>query len=80
MAAASEIGALRVGLVTGEVAAGVAEELIRIPSPIELLSPIASIVPLQLLAYFSAVLRGRNPDGFRLEDARYKAASSRVQL
>ena len=40
-----------------------ATETIALPDVDELLSPIAAVVPLQLLAYHVAVARGRNPDG-----------------
>ena len=40
-----------------------AAETIALPEADELLSPIAAIVPLQLLAYHVALGRGRNPDG-----------------
>jgi glucosamine--fructose-6-phosphate aminotransferase (isomerizing) len=42
---------------------------------IEQLSPIASIVPLQLLADFTAALRGTDADIFRADDPVYKAAN-----
>jgi glutamine---fructose-6-phosphate transaminase (isomerizing) len=51
-----------------------------IPGTAESLSLIVSVVPLQLFAYYSAVARQRNPDGFRLDDARYKSAASRYEL
>jgi len=42
---------------------GLATETIALPDVDEWLSPIAAVVPLQLLAYHVAVARGRNPDG-----------------
>jgi glucosamine--fructose-6-phosphate aminotransferase (isomerizing) len=43
--------------------AGLATETIVLPDVDEALSPIAAVVPLQLLAYHAAAARGRNPDG-----------------
>jgi len=43
--------------------AALAAETIALPEVDELLSPIAAIVPLQLLAYHVALGRGRDPDG-----------------
>ena len=39
-----------------------ADHVIRIPSTLEFLTPILSIIPLQLLAYYMAVKRGCNVD------------------
>lgn len=46
----------------------------------EVLTPIAAVVPLQLLACFLAAERGANPDSFRQDDPRYKAAFGKVRL
>jgi glucosamine--fructose-6-phosphate aminotransferase (isomerizing) len=46
--------------------AALATETIALPDVDEWLSPIAAVVPLQLLAYHVAVARGRSPDGRRL--------------
>jgi len=43
--------------------AELATETIALPDVDEALSPIAAVVPLQLLAYHAAAARGRNPDG-----------------
>ena len=43
--------------------AGLAGETIALPDVDEAVSPIAAVVPLQLLAYHVALARGRNPDG-----------------
>jgi glucosamine--fructose-6-phosphate aminotransferase (isomerizing) len=42
--------------------AGLADELIRVPSVSPLLQPIVNVVPLQLLAYFIGVRRGADVD------------------
>ncbi|MDB5076390.1 MAG: hypothetical protein JWO42_2569 [Chloroflexi bacterium] len=47
---------------------------------IEQLSPIAAAVPLQLLADYTATLRGTNADIFRADDPAYKAASDSYVL
>ncbi len=40
----------------------IAEDVIYIPRTLEMLTPIISVIPLQLLAYYIAVARGYNPD------------------
>jgi glutamine---fructose-6-phosphate transaminase (isomerizing) len=47
--------------------ASLAAEIIALPPVNELLSPIVSIVPLQLLTYHLAVKAGTNPDTMRAE-------------
>lgn len=47
---------------------------------IEELTPLLTVVPLQLLANFLAEARGTNADSFRLEQDTYKRASARFQL
>jgi len=42
--------------------AGLAEDVIRVPSVSPLLQPIVNVVPLQLLAYFIGVRRGADVD------------------
>jgi len=40
----------------------VADDVVFVPPTIEALTPILAILPLQLFAYYSAVLRGRDVD------------------
>jgi glucosamine--fructose-6-phosphate aminotransferase (isomerizing) len=47
---------------------------------IEQLSPIPAVVPLQLLADYTATLRGTNADSFRADDPIYKAANDSYRL
>jgi glucosamine--fructose-6-phosphate aminotransferase (isomerizing) len=49
----------------------------RLPEP---LTPIAAVVPLQLLALYVAGGRGTNPDSFRADDPLYQEAFARVTL
>ncbi len=42
--------------------AGVAQETIFVPDVPEALQPLVTVVPLQLLAYHAAVLRGKDVD------------------
>ncbi len=42
--------------------AQLAEDVMYIPKTLEMLNPMLSVVPLQLFAYYSAVLRGRDVD------------------
>ena len=45
-----------------EVGEDVADEIIRVPMTEEMLMPMSAIVPLQLVAYYSSVLRGNDVD------------------
>jgi glucosamine--fructose-6-phosphate aminotransferase (isomerizing) len=66
---AAEIGVPVVALVAEDdrEIASLAAETIALPPVNELLSPIVSIVPLQLLTYHLAVKAGANPDTMRAE-------------
>jgi len=46
----------------------------------ELLSPLLTVVPVQLLAYYLALAKGTNPDTFRRDDPRYAAAFASIRL
>jgi glucosamine--fructose-6-phosphate aminotransferase (isomerizing) len=52
----------------------------ELPSLPEPLSPLLSVIPIQLLAYYFALARGTNPDTFRRDDQKYLAAFSSLQL
>jgi glucosamine 6-phosphate synthetase-like amidotransferase/phosphosugar isomerase protein len=45
-----------------------------------MLSPLLAVVPMQMLAYTVAVLRGTHPDTFRRDDPRYKEAFGLLTL
>ncbi len=45
-----------------EIIEGLADDVIRVPETEELLSPLVSIIPLQLLSYHIALMRGCNVD------------------
>jgi glucosamine 6-phosphate synthetase-like amidotransferase/phosphosugar isomerase protein len=45
-----------------------------------MLSPLLAVVPIQMLAYTMAVLRGTHPDTFRRNDPRYKEAFGLLTL
>jgi glucosamine--fructose-6-phosphate aminotransferase (isomerizing) len=51
-----------------------------LPELPELISPLLSVVPVQILAYHLAVARGINPDLFRRDDPRYAAALKLLTL
>jgi glucosamine--fructose-6-phosphate aminotransferase (isomerizing) len=40
----------------------VLDHVFYVPPTLEMLTPILNVVPLQLFAYFMAVLRGKDPD------------------
>jgi len=79
---AREVGAPVVALAREddrEIAA-LASETIALPEVDELLSPILTIVPLQLFIYHTAVHRGVNPDLTRSDDPAYGRARSALLL
>jgi len=39
-----------------------ADDVIYIPKTLEMLTPILSVIPLQLFAYYAGVLNGKDPD------------------
>ena len=73
---AAELGASLVALVAEDdrEIGSLATETIALPAVAELLSPIASVVPLQLLVYHLAVKAGANPDTMRAEQPAYGRA------
>jgi len=79
---AKEVGAPVVALVREddrEISA-LAAETIALPDVDELLSPILTIVPLQLFIYHVAVRRGVNPDLTRSDQPEYGRARAAVSL
>src|SRR5262249_18489309 len=79
---ARAVGAPVVAPARGEAGelGGVADETIALPEIDELLSPILTIVPLQLFIYHTAVHRGVNPDLTRADDPAYGRARSTLSL
>jgi glucosamine--fructose-6-phosphate aminotransferase (isomerizing) len=77
-----EIGAPLVALAREDdkEMASLASESIAIPEINELLSPILTVVPLQLFAYHLALLRGANPDTVRRDVPLYQQADSFLKL
>jgi glucosamine--fructose-6-phosphate aminotransferase (isomerizing) len=73
---AKEVGATVLAIVQegDRTLAGLATETIEIPAVNELLSPILTVVPFQLLTYHWAVLRGTDPDTLRAGDPAYDRA------
>ena len=51
-----------------------------LPDLPEMISPLLAVVPMQMLAYTMAVLRGTHPDTFRRDDERYKGAFGLLTL
>ena len=54
--------------------------LVTYPSVPEALSPLLAVIPLQLLAAWTAHFRGTNPDNFRFSEAAYKQAIEGLTL
>jgi glutamine---fructose-6-phosphate transaminase (isomerizing) len=73
------IGA-RVWLIGGGVEGLARADVFALPAVTELLSPLLTVVPVQILAYQMAVVRGINPDLFRRDDPRYAEALGLVKL
>lgn len=59
---------------------GVADVAVRLPRVPEYLTPIVYLIPLQLMTYWLALDRKRNPDTFRLDDPKHLAARKHYQL
>ncbi len=55
-------------------------DVFALPEVIELVSPLLTVVPVQILAYQLAAERGINPDLFRRDDPRYAAALGLIKL
>jgi glucosamine--fructose-6-phosphate aminotransferase (isomerizing) len=65
----------------GQAVDGITDaRLFPLPEVPELLSPLLSVVPVQLLAYHMAVAKGINPDVFRRDEARYATAFGLLKL
>jgi glucosamine--fructose-6-phosphate aminotransferase (isomerizing) len=65
----------------GEGVEGVSQaRLFALPTVTEMISPLLSVVPVQMLAYEMAMVRGINPDLFRRDDPRYAAALGKLKL
>src|SRR5947207_3046262 len=60
--------------------AALAAETIAIPPVNELLSPILTVVPLQLLTYHLALIRGVNPDTMRADEPAHGRALAQLAL
>ncbi len=68
-------------LVVGQPMTAVASATtFAVPVVPEMLSPLLTVVPMQMLAYQMAVLKGINPDTFRRDNDVYKAAFGRLTL
>lgn len=80
--AAKEVGAPVVALVREDdrEIAGLAAETIAIPEASELLSPILTVVPLQLFTYHLALRRGVNPDTMRADQPAHGRARAAISL
>lgn len=73
------IGA-RVWLIGGGVEGLAKADVFELPTITELISPLLTVVPVQILAYHMAVVRNINPDLFRRDDPRYAGALGLIKL
>ena len=61
--------------VVGEAIDGIPDApVFKLPETVEMISPLLAVVPMQLLAYQMAVLKGINPDTFRRDNPTYAEA------
>jgi glucosamine--fructose-6-phosphate aminotransferase (isomerizing) len=67
-------------LVGDAVAAVPSATVFSLPAVPELISPLLAVVPMQLLAYHMAALKGAHPDTFRRDDPVYKDAFGLIKL
>lgn len=79
---AGEVGAPVVGLLAEGDAelASLCALVVSLPPTPELLTPILAVVPLQLLTYYLALLRGTNPDTMRAHEAAHGRARAGLSL
>jgi glutamine---fructose-6-phosphate transaminase (isomerizing) len=70
----------RLWLVGAPVAATPDATVFSLPDMPEAISPLLAVVPMQILAYTLAALRGTHPDMFRRNDPRYKEALGLLTL
>lgn len=79
--AAGEVGAIRAAVASLSLSPEVpAEHLLEVPPVPEWLSPLVTIVPLQLLTYYLALERGTNPDTAREHEPAHIRAKVHYQL
>ena len=59
---------------------GVAAQVFALPEVAEVISPLLAVVPVQMLAYEMAVVRGINADRFRRDEPRYADALGLLKM
>ena len=64
----------------GQAIPGLDATVFPVPETTELISPLLTVVPMQLLAYQLAMLKGLNPDTFRRDNPTYAAAFGKIRL
>lgn len=80
LAAAGELGVLRVTISSAGVPPAPAEYRIEVPAVEEWLSPLVHVLPVQFLAYYAALARGSNPDTGREDQPAYARAATHYRL
>jgi glucosamine--fructose-6-phosphate aminotransferase (isomerizing) len=70
----------RLWIVGSAVGAVPEATVFALPELPEMISPLLAVVPMQMLAYTMAALRGTHPDTFRRDDPRYKEAFGQLTL
>jgi glucosamine--fructose-6-phosphate aminotransferase (isomerizing) len=70
----------RLWIVGAPVAASPEVTVFTLPELPEMLSPLLAVVPMQMLAYIMATLRGINPDTFRRDNPIYRDAFGMLKL
>ena len=64
----------------GQAVPNLTSRVFELPQLPEILSPLLTVVPMQMLAYELAVVRGIHPDLFRRDDPKYAAALQLLKL
>ncbi|MDI3342009.1 MAG: SIS domain-containing protein [Sphaerobacter sp.] len=80
VAAVLETIGARLWLVGQAVPTAPEATVFTLPTVPELISPLLTVVPMQMLAYQMAVVKGVNPDTFRRDDPTYAAAFGLLKL
>ncbi len=78
--ALKEIGASTIAVTDSDDMTSICKDVIKVPACSEHLSPIVSVVPLQLFTYHLAATNNINPDLTREDDRRYRSAYSILRL
>ncbi len=80
MASVLEVYGLQLWVAGKAISATSQATVFALPEIPEALSPLLTVVPMQIFAYQMATHKGLNPDTFRRDDERFSTALSLVKL